>query len=66
MGLQGVHEVGKFVGCHQPICHQLGTVQLGEADEEQVIVVVVVAVDVGGTNSPEADLVEPGAAQQPG
>ena len=61
MGLQVSDEAGELVSCHQPVFHQLRTVEFGEADQESV---VVAAVDVGRANGPNAHLIEPGAAQQ--
>lgn len=62
MGLQFSHEAGELIGCYQPICRQRCTMQLGEGDQESVVVAG--AVDVGRADSPETYLAESSAAQQ--
>jgi hypothetical protein len=51
MGPQFSHEAGELIGCYQPIFRQRCAMQLGEGDQESVVVVG--AVDVGRADSPE-------------
>ena len=62
MSFQFSHEAGEFAGCYQPICHQARAMQLGEGDQEGMVVAD--AVDVGRADSPEAHLAQSSAAQQ--